>query len=150
MSDSPKTKPDPPTVDAHTKTTPVDTSDDTKNRGWPKGKKRYPKMPGGPKQPLSGYVHFLNDHRDAVRKEHPELSFADISKKLAEEWSKVLGIMLLRIIYCHRSVFMAYFRVHLHVTTGVSAVKMKETLDAKCGFSISQMAKNALLRPSVW
>ena len=34
---------------------------DVKNRGWPKGKKRYPKSPGAPKQPLSGYVHFLNE-----------------------------------------------------------------------------------------
>ena len=60
-----------------------------KNRGWPKGKKRYPKSPGAPKQPLSGYVHFLNDRRETVRKENPELSFADISKKLAVEWGQV-------------------------------------------------------------
>lgn len=38
-------------------------TEDAKNRGWPKGKKRYPKLPGAPKQPLSGYVHFLNDRR---------------------------------------------------------------------------------------
>ena len=62
---------------------------DVKNRGWPKGKKRYPKSPGAPKQPLSGYVHFLNDRRETVRKESPEMSFADISKKLANEWSQL-------------------------------------------------------------
>jgi len=62
---------------------------DVKNRGWPKGKKRYPKSPGAPKQPLSGYVHFLNDRREAVRKESPDMSFADISKKLANEWSQL-------------------------------------------------------------
>ncbi len=60
-----------------------------KSRGWPKGKKRYPKMPGAPKQPLSGYVHFLNDRREDVRKECPDISFADISKKLAVEWSNL-------------------------------------------------------------
>ena len=64
-------------------------SEEGKNRGWPKGKKRYPKSPGAPKQPLSGYVHFLNDRRETVRKENPELSFADISKKLAVEWGQV-------------------------------------------------------------
>lgn len=63
--------------------------EDSKNRGWPKGKKRYPKSPGAPKQPLSGYVHFLNFRRDSVRKEFPELSFAEISKKLAQEWSQL-------------------------------------------------------------
>ena len=65
------------------------TNEEGKNRGWPKGKKRYPKSPGAPKQPLSGYVHFLNDRRETVRKENPDLSFADISKKLAVEWGQV-------------------------------------------------------------
>ena len=67
----------------------VKSSEEGKNRGWPKGKKRYPKSPGAPKQPLSGYVHFLNDRRETVRKENPDLSFADISKKLAVEWGQV-------------------------------------------------------------
>merc|ERR550534_3471768 len=74
---------------------PVDSSyelhkvGDMKKHGWPKGKKRYPKSPGAPKRPLSGYVHFLNDRRESVRKETPEMSFADISKKLANEWSQL-------------------------------------------------------------
>ena len=38
---------------------------------------------------VAGYVHFLNDRREAVRKENPDISFADISKKLAVEWGKV-------------------------------------------------------------
>ena len=71
----------------------VKSSEEGKNRGWPKGKKRYPKSPGAPKQPLSGYVHFLNDRRETVRKENPELSFADISKKLAVEWGQVDSTM---------------------------------------------------------
>jgi len=58
-----------------------------KNRGWPKGKRRYPKGVGAPKQPLSGYVHFLNERRESVRGENPDISFSDLSKKLAAEWS---------------------------------------------------------------
>jgi len=58
-----------------------------KNRGWPKGKRRYPKGAGAPKQPLSGYVHFLNERRETVRAENPDITFSDLSKKLAAEWS---------------------------------------------------------------
>lgn len=82
--------------------------DPSKNRGWPKGKRRYPKGAGAPKQPLSGrslangkielykfsdhehdsgYVHFLNERRETVRAENPEITFSDLSKKLAAEWS---------------------------------------------------------------
>ena len=77
-------------------THPADASpkEDPKNRGWPKGKKRYPKSPGAPKQPLSGYVHFLNFRRDSVRKEFPDMSFADISKKLAQEWSHLVRSLI--------------------------------------------------------
>jgi len=66
----------------------VDKSDG-KNRGWPKGKRRYPKGDGAPKQPLSGYVHFLNERRESVRSENPEISFSDLSKTLAAEWSRL-------------------------------------------------------------
>jgi len=58
-----------------------------KNRGWPKGKRRYPKGVGAPKQPLSGYVHFLNERRESVRSKNPDITFSDLSKKLAAEWS---------------------------------------------------------------
>ena len=60
---------------------------ESKNRGWPKGKRRYPKGAGAPKQPLSGYVHFLNERRETVRAENPDITFSDLSKKLAAEWS---------------------------------------------------------------
>ena len=60
---------------------------EAKNRGWPKGKRRYPKGVGAPKQPLSGYVHFLNERRESVRSENPEITFSELSKKLAAEWS---------------------------------------------------------------
>lgn len=84
-SESPKIKEETNKEPSPSKSTPGD----VKNRGWPKGKKRYPKSPGAPKQPLSGYVHFLNDRRESVRKEEPDISFAEISKKLANEWSQL-------------------------------------------------------------
>ena len=37
-----------------TKHTPAAGSSSAGARGWPKGKRRYPKAPGAPKQPLSG------------------------------------------------------------------------------------------------
>ena len=52
-----------------------------------KEKKQHRKK--APKQPLSPYVHFINDRQVAVRKESPNMSFADISKTIASEWSKI-------------------------------------------------------------
>ncbi|XP_014477167.1 PREDICTED: high mobility group protein 20A [Dinoponera quadriceps] len=40
-----------------------------------------------PKQPLTGYFRFLNDRREKVRNENPNLSFTEITKLLASEWS---------------------------------------------------------------
>ncbi|XP_046662410.1 high mobility group protein 20A-like [Homalodisca vitripennis] len=39
-----------------------------------------------PRQPLTGYIRFLNDRRDTVRNENPNLPFAEITKLLAGEW----------------------------------------------------------------
>ena len=70
---------------------PVDYSkvSDVEKHGWPKGKKEDPKSPGAAKQPLSSYEHFLNDRRKVVRKEFPQMSTSEISKKLANEWSRL-------------------------------------------------------------
>ncbi|XP_044745245.1 high mobility group protein 20A [Coccinella septempunctata] len=55
-----------------------------------KGKKRKkPKDSTAPRQPLTGYVRFLNDRREAVRTENPNSSFAEITKLLASEWSNL-------------------------------------------------------------
>ena len=51
--------------------------------------KIHPKSPGAPKQPLSSYEHFLNDRRKVVRKEFPQMSMSEISKTLANEWSRL-------------------------------------------------------------
>lgn len=42
-----------------------------------------------PRQPLTGYVRFLNERREAVRSENPGLSFSEITKLLGSEWTKL-------------------------------------------------------------
>ncbi|XP_026327339.1 high mobility group protein 20A [Hyposmocoma kahamanoa] len=57
-----------------------------------KPKKRKPKVPRdvtAPRQPLTGYVRYLNERRDQLRAEHPELGFAELTRQLASEWSKL-------------------------------------------------------------
>ena len=36
-----------------------------------------------------GYVRYLNDRREAVRSANPSLSFAEITKMLANEWTNL-------------------------------------------------------------
>ncbi|XP_055873369.1 high mobility group protein 20A-like [Biomphalaria glabrata] len=57
--------------------------------GWTKGKKRKKNVKdmNAPKQPLSGYLRFLNERRELIRQEKPNLSFAEMSKQLGNEWS---------------------------------------------------------------
>lgn len=60
-----------------------------KRSGWPKGKKRKKTLrdANAPRQPLTGYVRFLNERREKVRAEHPNLSFAELTRMLGSEWS---------------------------------------------------------------
>ncbi|MBN3303213.1 HM20B regulator, partial [Amia calva] len=58
-----------------------------KKRGWPKGKKRKKVLPNGPKAPVTGYVRFLNERREQLRAQHPDLPFPEITKRLGAEWS---------------------------------------------------------------
>ncbi|PSN52387.1 High mobility group protein 20A [Blattella germanica] len=59
--------------------------------GWPKGKKRKKAQRDqtAPRQPLTGYVRFLNDRREKVRSDNPTLPFPEITKLLAVEWSQL-------------------------------------------------------------
>ncbi|KAL0103090.1 hypothetical protein PUN28_017434 [Cardiocondyla obscurior] len=54
-----------------------------------KKRKKAPRDATAPRQPLSGYFLFLNDRRETVRKENPSLTFTEITKLLAAEWSKL-------------------------------------------------------------
>lgn len=63
-----------------------------KKPGWTKGKKRKAtiKDKNAPKQPLTGYVRFLNERREKLRQENPNLSFSEITRQLGGEWSKLV------------------------------------------------------------
>uniref|UniRef100_A0A182FLV4 Uncharacterized protein n=2 Tax=Anopheles albimanus TaxID=7167 RepID=A0A182FLV4_ANOAL len=52
-------------------------------------RKKPPKDANAPKHPLTGYVRYMNEHRDAVRQKHPNLSHMDVTKLMAEDWSKL-------------------------------------------------------------
>ncbi|XP_023290560.1 high mobility group protein 20A isoform X2 [Orussus abietinus] len=54
-----------------------------------KKRKKVPRDATAPKQPLTGYFRFLNDRREKVRGENPSMSFAEITKLLASEWSNL-------------------------------------------------------------
>ncbi|XP_023019722.1 high mobility group protein 2 [Leptinotarsa decemlineata] len=69
-------------------TTEEKTPDSSENTSKPKGKKRKKvKDSTAPRVPLTGYVRYLNDRREVVRATNPNLSFAEITKMLASEWS---------------------------------------------------------------
>lgn len=42
-----------------------------------------------PKQPLSGWVRYMNDRRDSIRAGNPNISFSEITKLLANEWNQL-------------------------------------------------------------
>lgn len=62
-----------------------------KKGGWPKGKKRRKTFrdSNAPKAPLTGYVRFLNEQREKVRAERPELNFPEVTKLLGAQWTKL-------------------------------------------------------------
>ncbi|KAJ8722137.1 hypothetical protein PYW08_004539 [Mythimna loreyi] len=65
---------------------------DTQKSNSKKPKKRKPKVPRdvtAPRQPLTGYVRYLNERRDQLRAEQPDLGFAELTRQLASEWSKL-------------------------------------------------------------
>lgn len=67
-----------------------DSSENSQKPKVPKAKKRKkPKDSTAPRVPLTGYVRYLNDRREAVRSGNPNLSFAEITKMLASEWSNL-------------------------------------------------------------
>lgn len=63
--------------------------EEPKKRGWPKGKKRKKVLPNGPKAPVTGYVRFLNERREIMRAQYPDLPFPEITKRLGAEWTRL-------------------------------------------------------------
>ena len=39
-----------------------------------------------PKFPLTGYVRYINECREALKSEHPKCNHMDITKMLGDEW----------------------------------------------------------------
>ncbi|XP_058502347.1 high mobility group protein 20A isoform X3 [Solea solea] len=66
--------------------------DEKPRRGsWTKGRKRKKQMKdsNAPKAPLTGYVRFMNDRREQLRAERPDVPFPEITRMLGNEWSKL-------------------------------------------------------------
>ncbi|XP_065057793.1 FACT complex subunit SSRP1-like isoform X1 [Rhopilema esculentum] len=51
------------------------------------GKKK--KDPNAPKKPMSGYMIWLNENRENIKKEYPGISITDLSKKAGEKWKEL-------------------------------------------------------------
>ncbi|XP_065363745.1 high mobility group protein 20A [Calliphora vicina] len=49
-------------------------------------KRRKINVAGAPKMPLTGYVRYMNDRRDTLRKEHPSKTAMEHTKMIGEEW----------------------------------------------------------------
>ncbi|XP_020781638.1 high mobility group protein 20A [Boleophthalmus pectinirostris] len=65
--------------------------DEKPRRSWTKGRKRKKPMKdsNAPKAPLTGYVRFMNDRREQLRAERPDVPFPEITRMLGNEWSKL-------------------------------------------------------------
>ena len=60
-----------------------------KPHGRGKKRKKSAKDLNAPKAPLTGYVRFLNERREKVRGENPDLPFHEITKILGMMWSQL-------------------------------------------------------------
>ncbi|XP_073830430.1 high mobility group protein 2 [Musca autumnalis] len=52
-------------------------------------KRRKINAEGAPKMPLTGYVRYMNDRREAVRKDNPNKNSIEVTKVIAEEWQSL-------------------------------------------------------------
>ena len=58
--------------------------------GEPLKKQKKPRKPRGPKKPRSAYLYFSNENRPRLHTANPlGLSFGEVTKRLAEEWTKL-------------------------------------------------------------
>ena len=58
--------------------------------GKTKKKRKTPTDVNAPKKPVSAYITYLNERRETVKSENPTMTYPDILKKLAAEWSSLL------------------------------------------------------------
>lgn len=57
--------------------------------GGKKKKRKTPTDVNAPKKPVSAYITYLNERRETVKSENPAMTYPDILKKLAAEWSSM-------------------------------------------------------------
>ena len=50
---------------------------------------RKPKDPNAPKRPTSAYFFFMQENRERVKAENPNISFGQIGKKMGEMWANL-------------------------------------------------------------
>ena len=65
------------------------TDENTKKTRPKQKRKRLLKDVNAPKAPLTGYVRFLNEHREKFREEHPEMPFHEVTKVLGQKWTSM-------------------------------------------------------------
>lgn len=58
--------------------------------GGGRKRKKTGKDVNAPKAPLTGYVRFLNEHREIIRAEKPDMPFHEITKILGMMWTELL------------------------------------------------------------
>ncbi|XP_055048773.2 high mobility group protein 20A isoform X2 [Misgurnus anguillicaudatus] len=65
--------------------------DKSRRSSWTKGRRRKKplKDSNAPKAPLTGYVRFMNERREQLRAERPDMPFPEITRMLGNEWSKL-------------------------------------------------------------
>jgi len=69
---------------------PATHPDDPTKKIKPKQRrKRLLKDINAPKAPLTGYVRFLNEHREKFREEHPDMPFHEVTKVLGQKWTSM-------------------------------------------------------------
>ena len=52
-------------------------------------KKRSKKDPNAPKKPLSAYMVWLQENREAIKRKHPGSSVAEVAKRAGEMWKTI-------------------------------------------------------------
>ncbi|MCL4132476.1 UNVERIFIED_CONTAM: hypothetical protein GTU68_014069 [Idotea baltica] len=62
-----------------------------KKKGRPRGRKRrlMPKDSNAPKGPLSGYMLFMNEQREALKQSQSKPGFPEITKIVAQKWAQL-------------------------------------------------------------
>ncbi|XP_013388465.1 high mobility group B protein 13 [Lingula anatina] len=72
-------------------TEPIEGEPKKRRGGWPKGKKRKKDLGENkaPKAPITAYVLYAIERRQAIKASNPEIPFCEVTKILGNEWSSM-------------------------------------------------------------